>query len=115
MKIAIPAEENSLNGLADDRFGRAKGFVIYDTETKALNWVDNGENAKASQGAGLKAAQHVIEAKVEVLISYDVGPKAFELLKENGIMAYRLDSKMKVKDAITMYLENKLKKINEGE
>jgi len=100
MKIAVPAESNSLHSLTDDRFGRAKGFLVYDTEAKIIIWLDNEQNANAAQGAGLKAAQSIIDSGAEVLVSYDVGPKAFDLIKKSGIIIHRLDEKIKVKDAI---------------
>lgn len=37
MKIAISAEGPTTQDIVDPRFGRAAGFVIYDTETKTLN------------------------------------------------------------------------------
>jgi len=115
MKIAVPAEEKNLTSLIDDRFGRAKGYIVYDTEKKTLDWIDNSKNSNASQGAGLKAAQSIIESGAEVLLSYDVGPKAFELLEKSGIMSYRIDAKVKVSEAIKLFQDEKLKKINEGE
>ncbi|MDD3804416.1 MAG: NifB/NifX family molybdenum-iron cluster-binding protein [bacterium] len=115
MKIAVPAEDKNLTSLIDDRFGRAKGYIVYDTENKTLDWIDNSKNANASQGAGLKAAQSIIDSGAETLLSYDVGPKAFELLKKSGIISYRIETKVKVNEAIVMFQENKLKKINEGE
>jgi len=115
MKIAVPAEDKNLESLIDDRFGRAKGYIVYDTETKILGWIDNQKNANASQGAGLKAAQSIIESGAEVLLSYDVGPKAFELLEKSGIISYRIETKIKVDEVIAMFQENKLKKINKGE
>ncbi len=36
MKIAITAEEQKLTSRVDPRFGRAKWFVFYDTETEDL-------------------------------------------------------------------------------
>lgn len=100
MKIAVPAESNSLHSLTDDRFGRAKGFIVYDTETKTIVWIDNEKNANAAQGAGLKAAQSIIDSGAEALISYDVGPKAFDLIEKSGIIIHRLEKQVKVKDAI---------------
>ncbi|HAV93054.1 TPA: hypothetical protein DCW38_07750 [candidate division WOR-3 bacterium] len=112
MKIAVAAEENSLTSMTDDRFGRAKGFLVYDSETKAIQWIDNQKNSQASQGAGQKVAQTIIDSTAEILVAYDVGPKAFDLLKKSGIICYRLKEKVMVKEAITFSMEEKLEKIN---
>lgn len=115
MKIAVPAEDNFLNSMIDERFGRAKGYLVFESEKKTIEWIDNQKNANASQGAGLKAAQSIIESGAEVLLSYDVGPKAFELLEKNGIMSYRIEKKVMVNEAINLFQQNKLKKISKGE
>ena len=49
MKIAISAEPTTQD-IVDPRFGRAAGFVIYDTETKTLEYIDNGAAQAAAQG-----------------------------------------------------------------
>ena len=81
MKIAISAEGPTLQDIVDPRFGRAAGFVIYDTETKAFEYIDNGAAQAAAQGAGLMAVETVVEAGVKVVLSGYIGPKALEALQ----------------------------------
>ncbi len=85
MKIAISAEGPTLQDVVDPRFGRAAGFVIYDTETKAFEYIDNGTAQTAAQGAGLMAVETVIEAGVKVVLSGYIGPKALEALQAVGL------------------------------
>lgn len=80
MKIAITSDGKELESKIDLRFGRAKGFIIYDTETKEFNHVDNEQNLNAAQGAGIQAAQNVVEQEVEAIITGHCGPKAFRVL-----------------------------------
>ncbi len=103
MKIAIPAQGNSLDMMVDERFGRAKGFIIFDTQTDTFQWIDNDKNMNASSGAGTKTAQAIIDANVQVLITNDVGPKAYQLLSGEGIEIFKIEEKMTVKDAITKF------------
>ena len=85
MKIAISAEGPTLQDIVDPRFGRAAGFVIYDTETKAFEYIDNGAAQAAAQGAGLMAVETVVEAGVKVVLSGYIGPKALEALQAVGL------------------------------
>lgn len=85
MKIAISAEGPTLQDVVDPRFGRAAGFVIYDTETKAFEYIDNGAAQTAAQGAGLMAVETVVEAGVKVVLSGYIGPKALEALQAVGL------------------------------
>lgn len=85
MKIAISAEGPTLQDVVDPRFGRAAGLVIYDTETKAFEYIDNGAAQAAAQGAGLMAVETVVEAGVKVVLSGYIGPKALEALQAVGL------------------------------
>jgi len=40
MKIAISAESDRITGAVDTRFGRARGFIIYDTDTDGNVFID---------------------------------------------------------------------------
>ena len=85
MKIAISAEGPTLNDQVDPKFGRAAGFLIYDTASKQTEWHNNGAAQTSAQGAGLLAAQLVADAGAQVVLSGYVGPKAFEALQTAGI------------------------------
>ena len=85
MKIAISAEGPTTQDIVDPRFGRAAGFVIYDTETKTLEYIDNGAAQAAAQGPGLMAVETVVEAGAKVVLSGYIGPKALEALQAVGL------------------------------
>ena len=57
MKIAISAEGDTQNSPVDPRFGRARWFVLYDSDSGQYEAVDNSASAEAMQGAGPKAAE----------------------------------------------------------
>lgn len=84
-KIAISSEGPTLDDLLDPRFGRAGGFVIYDPETKKVEYLNNGTAQSMSQGAGIQAAETVAKAGAKVLLTGYVGPKAFHALSAAGI------------------------------
>ncbi|MCL5742769.1 MAG: dinitrogenase iron-molybdenum cofactor biosynthesis protein, partial [Acidobacteria bacterium] len=77
MKLAVTSQGNNLKASLDPRFGRAKYFIVVDTETGAFSAADNTVNLNAAQGAGIQAGKRVAELGVEGLITGHVGPKAF--------------------------------------
>ncbi|MDX9840006.1 MAG: NifB/NifX family molybdenum-iron cluster-binding protein [Desulfobulbus sp.] len=85
MKIAITAKGTRLDSEVDPRFGRAPYILIVDTETLAVEVVDNSENVNAFKGAGIQAASLVSERGAQVLMTGYCGPKAFTTLQAAGI------------------------------
>jgi predicted Fe-Mo cluster-binding NifX family protein len=88
MKIAISSQGTDLNASVDPRFGRARCFLIVDTETNQVAVVDNAANANAMQAAGVQTAQAVAATGVRAVLSGHVGPKAFTALRAAGIDVY---------------------------
>lgn len=84
MKVLISSKGNETTDYFDQRFGRAKYFCIYDTDTKQTEFTKN-ENAEAQGGAGTKTSEKVIELGVKKVISGDFGPKAKQLLDKFNI------------------------------
>jgi len=86
MKIAITAVGTDLDSNIDERFGRARYFVVVDTDTDTVtDVIDNLENQHASHGAGVQAAQSVADKGIEWLLTDNVGPKAYQILNQAGI------------------------------
>ena len=84
MKICVTSTGNSLEAQIDPRFGRCSYFVIVDSETMQFEAVPNMA-ASASGGAGIQAAQTVANKGVKLLITGNVGPKAFQALASASI------------------------------
>ncbi len=85
MKLAVTSQGNNLQSPLDPRFGRAKYFIVVDTETGTFSAIDNAVNLNAAQGAGIQAGKRVAELGVEGLITGHVGPKAFSALQAAGV------------------------------
>ena len=88
MKITITATGQELSSNVDPRFGRAKYFIVVDTETNVATAHDNAQNLNAAQGAGIQAGETVARLGAEALITGNVGPKAFRVLNAAGIKMY---------------------------
>jgi predicted Fe-Mo cluster-binding NifX family protein len=88
MKLVVTSQGTTLQSPLDPRFGRAKYFLLVDTETGAFSAVDNSVNLNAAQGAGIQAGKKVTELGVDVLITGHVGPKAFSTLQAGNVRIY---------------------------
>ena len=79
MKIAIPVDEKSLESKVCISFGRTPYFLIYDTDTKEDVFIDNLATS-SSGGAGIKAAQLIVDNKVDVMLTPRCGENAANVL-----------------------------------
>ncbi|AHF08936.1 MULTISPECIES: NifB/NifX family molybdenum-iron cluster-binding protein [Dehalobacter] len=106
MKIAIPVDNNSMDSSVCISFGRAPYLLIYDTETEGSNFLDN--SAAASQGgAGIKAAQNIVDSGAEAIITPRCGENAAEVLKAAEIKLYK-NTNNSIRDNIESFKEGKL-------
>ncbi|TDX51398.1 NifB/NifX family molybdenum-iron cluster-binding protein [Orenia marismortui] len=110
MKIAVTASNNSdLNVKIDPRFGRAPYFAIIDLNNDKVDFIDNVAK-NASGGAGIKAAQTILDQGVEGIITANVGPKAFDVLDKASIKVYPIKEET-IEEAITRYKNKELKEV----
>lgn len=87
MKIAISAANPSLDAPIDPRFGRCQYFLIIDIDTLEFDTVPNTSKDVVS-GAGISAAQRLVNNDVRTLITGRVGPNAFDVLSSSGITIF---------------------------
>jgi predicted Fe-Mo cluster-binding NifX family protein len=88
MKVIVPVESKSLDAPVCPSFGRTPLFVLFDTESGNHEFLDNG--AAASQGgAGIKAAQMLVDSGAAALITYRCGENAAEVLNAANVKMYK--------------------------
>lgn len=109
-KVAIPSKGEKLDSMVDDRFARAKDFIIYDSEKKEIIEVINNE-ADQAHGMGPKVVQLLESKGVKTVIAPSVGLNAFESLKAADIEVY-LFTNGTVKEAIEKLEHGELKKMD---
>jgi len=87
MKICVTATAASIDAQIDPRFGRCAYFLFIDFETLQFEAVPN-ISIGASSGAGIQAAQTVANKGSHMLITGNVGPKAYGALSAAGIEVF---------------------------
>lgn len=105
MKIAITSTGKDANSLVDPRFGRCTYFAIIDTDTMEFKFVENPA-LRSPGGAGVNAAQFLVDEGVEILVSGNVGPNAEQALRAGGI---------KIVTGVSGTLKEVVEKIKRGE
>lgn len=109
MKIALPVEANGTEICPS--FGRTGNFLIVDTETKEKKMIDN--SAISTQGgAGIKAAQVLVDEDVNIVLTPRCGENAVDVMKEAEIKLYKTEGSS-VEENIQAYLDGKLGELTE--
>ena len=107
MKVVITSSAQTLADPIDMHFGRAKCFILADTETGRATAHDNAQNLHAAQGAGIQSAQTIVKAGAKALITGHCGPKAFRALDAAEVKVFNTDA-LTVADALARYRAGQL-------
>jgi predicted Fe-Mo cluster-binding NifX family protein len=110
VKIAISANGKNLEDKVSEVFARCPYFIIAEIENgkiKSFEAIENEVNGRAG-GAGIFAAKFMAEKDVKTVITKNIGPRAFEVLKQFNIEVYQGEGE--IKKAIEEFIQEKLKK-----
>ena len=110
MKIGVSSTGNNWESQLDLRFGRAAVFMIVETKTMEYEAVKN-EGAASSGGAGVSAAQLIVNQDVQAVITGNVGPNAMNVLKAANIEILK-GSAVSVKENVEQFKKGLLDKIS---
>ena len=91
MRVAISCAGTTRDEPVEARFGRARYFLVVDTDAGSLDVVENVQNRNAAQGAGIQSAQAVVAAGATALVTGHCGPKAFKVLQAAGVAVHLVD------------------------
>ncbi len=106
MKICVTSTGPTMDASVDPRFGRCQYFVFVDSETMEHEAMPN-PGIGASSGAGIQAAQTVVDKGASVVITGQVGPNAIQTLGATNISIVTGASGT-VSDAIEQYKSGRL-------
>ncbi len=84
MIICLPSEGNDERSFVSQSFGRCPYYAFYDTEKDTFEIVPNPA-ANAMSGAGIQAAQFIVNRGAQVVLTTNMGPNSGEVLTSAGV------------------------------
>ena len=109
MRVVVTSNGMNLSAEASPSFGRCLAYVFVDPETMEFEAVENPA-ANAAGGAGIQAAQFVVEQGVQVALAGNVGPNAYDVLKAANMPVFRHTGGT-VRQAVEAYMAGKLQSV----
>ena len=109
MKVVVTSNGADLDATSSLVFGRCPVYVFVDTDTMEFEAVQNPALA-APGGAGIQAAQFVVEHGAQVVLSGNVGPNAYSVLQAAGIPVF-LSGGGTVREVVQAYLAGSLQQL----
>ncbi len=109
MKIVIPVNNDSKNPDIAPQLGRAPLYMVYDAESKTSNIIANPAKDSPS-GAGVKAAQTMVDTGAKVLLTIRCGDRAYDVLNGAGVKVMEAFEGSAM-DNINAYLDGKMSEL----
>ena len=106
MKVAVSSKGKGLDSEVDPRFGRCSCFVLVEPESGEFRCVDN-EGLSSIGGAGIAAAQQVVNEGAGAVLTGDVGPNAAATLTAAGVKVFT-GARGSVAEALEMFQKGEL-------
>ncbi len=103
MKLCITSTGRSLDSDVDPRFGRCAYFIIIDSDSMEFEAFENGSSG-ASGGAGVQSGKFVADKGAKIVLTGNVGPKAFSTLSSAGVEIITGMTGITVRKAVESYL-----------
>ena len=108
MILFISAQQPFMDSPVDERFGRSSWLIKVNTETSHWEALQN-PGASQSGGAGVAAAQFVIDQNADIAVSGDFGPHAAGALRAANIERRLFTGEVStVEQAVQSFLQGKL-------
>ena len=111
MKIAISSSGANLDEQVDPGFGCCRCFIVIDPATEAFDVLEN-EAPVSSSGAGIQAAQMVVAAGVDAVITGKLKPNVTDVLEAAGLNVY-LGAVGTIRDVLKQYQDGRLQEASD--
>ncbi len=108
MRLVIPSTGETLNSPVSETLGRAPFLIVYDSTDGKYESVEN-PGFQIQDGSGLKASEIILEKRVDVLLTREIGRKSYSVLLKEHIKIEIIKSGGTVKSAINKYLKKQEK------
>ena len=106
MRVVVSASGYDLDAATSPVFGRCPVFVFVETDSLRFEALDNPA-LNAGGGAGIEAAQFVIERGAAAVLTGNVGPNAYQVFEAANLPVY-VNPAGTVRDAVEAYNAGRL-------
>jgi predicted Fe-Mo cluster-binding NifX family protein len=107
MRIVVSGQGDNLDAPSSPVFGRCPFYVFVESETLEFEAVSNPAMNQPG-GAGIQAAQFVVNQGAQVVLTGNLGPNAFDVLQAAGIQGYLVEGGT-IRDAVEAYSAGQLR------
>jgi len=111
-KVAICASGDSPNAKVADHFARCSFFWVWDAADQSFEIVPN-QDTSTGHGAGLHAIRRLTSEGVGIIITRQIGSRAFFAMQRLGIKIYSDQDQSGVDDCFQKYLKDQLEELAE--
>jgi len=101
MKLLITSKGSNFLDPFDIIFGRCEYFILYNSELNTFKAIKN-DAKNLEEGAGIDAAQVVMDLNVDVLLTGRLGPKARRKIEDSDIKVHFVEGET-VADVVEEY------------
>ena len=89
MRLVVSSSGSDLAAPLSTIFGRCPTYLFVDTDTLQFEAVENTMGS-AQHGAGISAAEFVVRRGAQAVITGNIGPNAYGVLRAVGVPVYVL-------------------------
>ena len=113
LRIGFPVDEKrDLSSKLSNHFGRAPYHLIVTVNKRVIESIVVNENPYVQKEvrAGLATTRQLLEEKIDILITKQLGAISFHTLRDGFVEIYKTDEET-VEDALRLFLNGKLEKM----
>lgn len=111
MIIAIPAENSAKDSPVSLSFGRSEYLALIDSDTRDCRFIEN-PGSSSQGGAGIKAAQAVVDNDAQAVLTFRLGQNAADVLQPAGVLLFKAEAGT-VMEMVEKYVAGKLMPLTE--
>lgn len=108
MKIAIPSTGKDMNSPMSKTLGRTPFIIVYNSKSEDFKSIVN-PGFQSQDGSGLKVVEKILNTDANVLLTKEIGRKAYSALKAKHFRIELLDSGGTIKSILNKYIKKQEK------
>jgi predicted Fe-Mo cluster-binding NifX family protein len=117
LRVAIPIlEDKGMGSLVTSHFGEAPYFLFVDVEGESVHrWFMKRNPALGlKRKKGVVLSESIIGESATTLLTAEIGEGPYHILRDSFVAIYELSEKVTAEEAVKIFLEGKLEKIEQA-